>query len=246
VILHVRTDEGDGPPLVLLHGWPQHAGMWDEVVPSLKTRFRCIAMDLRGFGGSPAPEDGYDKPTLTADVLETLDDLGIEQARFVGHDWGAVVTSIVATDHPERMVKGLMFSVPTPWEPSFDPRGLLGIAHMPVMASPLGPHVGPGLARRVMILSGVSEAAADDYVAPLREPARAQASSRLYRTFLLQELPDALRSPRDRPSVPVRVVGGDRDPVCRWAKLDERVAGAGHFIVDTHPEVVVEEIKSFL
>jgi pimeloyl-ACP methyl ester carboxylesterase len=246
VILHVETDRGDGPPLVLLHGWPQDATMWREVVPSLERRFRCIAMDLRGFGRSPAPPDGYDKPTLAHDVLETLDDLGVEQARFLGHDWGAVVTSIIATDHPERIVKGLMLSVPTPWETSLDPRGLLGLAHMPLMASPLGPRIGPGLARRVMVLSGVSETAADHYVAPLREPARARASSNLYRTFLLHELPGALRSPPDRPSVPVRVVGGDGDPVCRWAKLDERIPGARHFLVDTHPQVVVEEAEAFL
>jgi pimeloyl-ACP methyl ester carboxylesterase len=97
-----------------------------------------------------------------------------------------------------------------------------------------------------MTLSGVAEAAADDYVAPLREPARAQASSTLYRTFVLHELPGALRSSPDRPSVPVRVVGGDRDPVCRWARLDDRVRGAGHFLVDTHPQVVIEEAESFL
>jgi pimeloyl-ACP methyl ester carboxylesterase len=245
VILDVRTDEGDGPPLVLIHGWPQHGGMWKQVVPTLSRDYRCIVVDLRGLGASPAPRDGYDKTTLAHDVLETLDDLGVEKARFLGHDWGAVVTSIVATDHPERMVKGLMLSVPAPWDRSLDPRRLLGIAHMPILASPLGSRVAPQLGKAVMRASGVPEADAEDYVAPMRDPDRAHAASMYYRTFLLHELPGALRVAREKPNVPVKVVGGDRDPVCRWGELDDTIPGAGHFIADTHPEAVVEHAQSW-
>ena len=246
MILDVRTDEGDGPPLVLIHGWPQHGGMWKQVVPTLSRRFRCIAVDLRGLGASPAPPDGYDKPTLAQDVLDTLDDLGIEKARFLGHDWGAVCTAIIASDHPERMVKGLMLSVPAPWDTSLDPRRLLGLAHMPIMASPLGPVVGPQVAKAILRGSGVPEADAEDYVAPLREPARRRAAAQYYRTFLLRELAGALRDRPPRPSVPVKLVGGDRDPVCRWGEMDDIVRGAGHFIADTHPDSVIGHAQTFL
>jgi pimeloyl-ACP methyl ester carboxylesterase len=93
VRLHVAVDEGDGPPLVMLHGWPQDSRMWRHVVPALSKRFRCIAMDLRGLGRSPAPADGYDKQQLARDVLHTMDDLGLDQVRIVGHDWGGVAAT---------------------------------------------------------------------------------------------------------------------------------------------------------
>ena len=246
MILHVATDEGDGPPLILLHGWPQHSGIWRQVIPTLSTRYRCIALDLRGFGQSPAPPDGYDKPTLAADVIETMDSLGIDKARFIGHDWGAVCVAIIALEHPERMVKGIMFSVPAPWDTKVDPRRLLGLAHMPFMASPLGPRIAPNLGKRLMKLSGLGERDAEEYVAPMRAPDRRRASALVYRTFLLKELPGALRDRRDPPEVPVRVVGGDRDPVCRWSTMDDTVRGAGHFIPDQKPDVVIGHAMSFL
>ncbi|CAA9513500.1 MAG: hypothetical protein AVDCRST_MAG85-2477 [uncultured Solirubrobacteraceae bacterium] len=246
MILNVAIDEGDGPPLVLLHGWPQHAGMWRHVVPTLSKRFRCIAPDLRGHGSSPAPRDGYDKPTLAQDVLDTMEELGIDKARFMGHDWGAFITSIMATDHPTRIERGLMLSAPAPWDASLDPRRLAGIAHMPIMASPLGPTVGPQLGKAILRGSGVPEADAEDYIAPLREPARRRAASQYYRQFLLQDLPNGLRSRPDKPEVPIKVVGGDRDPVCRWSSLDATFKGEGHFIVDKVPNKVIQQAEAFL
>ncbi len=246
MILNVRTDAGDGEPLVLLHGWPQHGGMWDSVIPQLSKRFRCIALDLRGHGESPAPRDGYDKPTLAQDVLDTLDDMGIERARFIGHDWGCVLTAIIATDHPERIERGLMLSAPAPWDASLDPRRLAGIAHMPIMASPLGPTVGPQLGKAILRGSGIGEEEAEDYIAPLREPARRRAASLYYRTFLLHDLPTGLRSRPDKPDVPLKLVGGANDPVCRWSSMDVKIKGEGHFIVDTVPNKVVQQAEAFL
>ena len=245
MILNVAIDEGDGPPLVLLHGWPQHAGMWKQVVPTLSRTYRCIAPDLRGLGGSRAPAGGYDKPTLAQDVLETLDELGVDKARFLGHDWGAVITSIIATEHPERMVKGLMLSIPAPWDRSPDPRKLLGIVHMPIMASPLGEAFAPGLGKAILRASGVPERDAEDYVAAMRAPERRHAAAQYYRTFLLRELPGALRGSGGRPDVPVKVVGGDRDPVCRFSTMDDVIRGAGHFVADTHPDAVIGHAKAF-
>lgn len=244
--LHVGIDEGDGPPLVLLHGWPQHSGMWKPVVPALSKRFRCVAPDLRGLGQSPKPRDGYEKPTLAADVLETLDDLGIEKARFMGHDWGAVVTGIIAREHPERVEKAIMWSVPPPWDTKPDPRKLLGIAHVPFLASPAGPQFARVFARQALRRSGVSEEATESYLAAIRTPEGAHASSQYYRTFLLRELAGALTSPTEKPDVPIKVIGGDRDPVCRYAGDMEKVPGANHFIVDTEPDAVIERALAFL
>src|SRR3712207_1051413 len=85
------AEAGDGLPLVMLHGWPQHWWMWRYVMPRLADRFRLIAPDLRGFGWSDAPEGPYDKQTLADDVLAVLDELGVGRFRVMGHDWGAYV-----------------------------------------------------------------------------------------------------------------------------------------------------------
>src|SRR5215213_8511844 len=86
------AEAGDGPPLLLLHGWPQHHYMWRRVIEELRSNFRVIAPDLRGFGWSEAPGEGYDGDTFARDQIALLDALGIEKASFIGHDWGGWTT----------------------------------------------------------------------------------------------------------------------------------------------------------
>ena len=75
--VHV-AEAGDGPPLVLLHGWPQHWWCWRHVVPLLAPSYRLVMPDLRGHGWTAAPAGGYDKEQLATDLLALLDQLGIE------------------------------------------------------------------------------------------------------------------------------------------------------------------------
>jgi len=92
----------DGPPIILVHGWPEIAYSWKNTVPALvKAGFRVIAYDLRGFGRSSAPLDPihYAMPQLVSDVEAVLDAYGFEQALICGHDWGS---SIVW--HAARMI----------------------------------------------------------------------------------------------------------------------------------------------
>ena len=84
----------DGPPVVLLHGWPDSHRLWRDQLPALHAAgFRTIAPDQRGMGESYAPEavDDYSLPYLVGDVVGVMDALGIERAHVVGHDWGAAV-----------------------------------------------------------------------------------------------------------------------------------------------------------
>ncbi|MEM7488805.1 MAG: alpha/beta hydrolase [Pseudomonadota bacterium] len=99
---------GEGPPLVLLHGFPQNHRCWRPVLPALTGRFTCILPDLRGYGDSDAPADdpdhtAYAKRTMAADLVAILDALGHGRAHVAGHDRGARVAYRFALDHPDRI-----------------------------------------------------------------------------------------------------------------------------------------------
>src|SRR5439155_20638906 len=87
-------DEGEGQPVLLLHGFPDSSRLWRNQVPALVAAgYRVIAPDLRGFGESDKPEnvDDYNILNIAADVFGILDALGVERTHVVGHDWGAVI-----------------------------------------------------------------------------------------------------------------------------------------------------------
>src|SRR3954447_18151030 len=108
----------DGPPVLCLHGWPQHWWMWRGVIPRLDDRYRLICPDLRGFGWSGWPAGGdFRKQRLADDAVALLDVLGIEQAHVVGHDWGAWTGLLLALGAPERVRSLLALSILHPWQP---------------------------------------------------------------------------------------------------------------------------------
>jgi haloacetate dehalogenase len=95
---------GSGPPLVLLHGFPQTHVMWHRIAPTLAERFTVVAMDLRGYGWSSVPrsEGGtlYTKRAMGRDVVAVMEKLGHVRFGVVGHDRGARVAYRLALDHP--------------------------------------------------------------------------------------------------------------------------------------------------
>jgi pimeloyl-ACP methyl ester carboxylesterase len=126
-------DEGEGPLVVLCHGFPELAYSWRHQVPALTAAgYRVVAPDMRGFGKSSAPKpvEAYDVVTLCADMTGLLDELGQQQAIFVGHDWGAHVVWQLAVLAPERVRAVAGLSVP------FVPRA--PAAPIPIMRRHLG------------------------------------------------------------------------------------------------------------
>ncbi|MET8834901.1 alpha/beta hydrolase [Micromonospora sp. NPDC004540] len=114
-INHVRG--GSGPTLVLLHGYPQCWRMWRHLLPVLAESFEVVAPDLRGFGDSDAPTDGYDKKTVAADLHGLLTGLGlVEDIRLVGHDLGTMVAYAYAAAHPDRVSRLALTEAPIPDE----------------------------------------------------------------------------------------------------------------------------------
>jgi len=109
--------EGDGPDVILLHGFPDSAYIWRKQIPALvKAGYRVVAPDLRGCGDSEAPEGktNYTIDTLIKDVTGLMDHLGIKRARMIGHDWGAILGWYVAIEHPERVDRYVALSVGHP------------------------------------------------------------------------------------------------------------------------------------
>lgn len=96
---------GDGPPLVLLHGFPQHGQVWRTVAPALAERFTVIVPDQRGMGASTLPDTGFTKTDMARDLAATLDTLGHQVANIAGYDLGAGVAVAFARDYPERTEK---------------------------------------------------------------------------------------------------------------------------------------------
>ena len=99
---------GDGPPVLLLHGYPQTHVMWHKVAPLLAARYAVVAPDLRGYGDSGKPEvngdpERYSKRRMAQDLLEAMTALGYERFHVVGHDRGARVGHRMALDAPGRV-----------------------------------------------------------------------------------------------------------------------------------------------
>ncbi len=108
---------GDGPPVVLLHGFPDSGRLWRHQVPALSAAgFKVIVPDLRGYGRSdkpPEPED-YAMRLLVGDVLAVMSAAGAQSARVVGHDWGAAIAWVLAARAPEHVERLVVLSVGHP------------------------------------------------------------------------------------------------------------------------------------
>lgn len=265
VRLHV-AEAGAGPPLLLLHGWPQHWWSWREMIPRLAEAYRVLAVDLRGWGWSDAPPGDYAKATLAADVRALIEAEGLSDVPIVAHDWGGYAAFLLALEHPERVARMVVLDVPPPWAGPPHPRQLavpILLSYQLALATPV---LGPSLMTRDsafvrrMIRAGSrlrrwSDAELDVYADVLRQPERAAASSACYRTFLTRELP-AMLANRYRPDeleVPVLLLMGERSVIRRAAAPRasrnlrvETIPGAGHFLPEEAPDEVLGLALSFL
>jgi pimeloyl-ACP methyl ester carboxylesterase len=122
------AEQGSGPLVLLLHGWPESWYSWRYQLPAIAAAgYRVLAPDMRGFGGSAAPEsvEAYDVGRLCEDVLGLIDLTGERQAVVVGHDWGAAVAWYCVQRHPQRFSAIAALSVPRGTRPEAAPSSLL-------------------------------------------------------------------------------------------------------------------------
>ena len=107
---------GDGPPLLLLHGYPQTHVMWHKVAPLLAKNFTLVMPDLRGYGDSSKPEsdsthEAYSKRAMALDQVQVMNALGYDSFYVAGHDRGGRVTHRMALDHPDKVKKAAVLDI---------------------------------------------------------------------------------------------------------------------------------------
>lgn len=254
-------EAGDGPPVVLLHGWPQDAWCWRYVIPLLADRYRLIAPDLRGLGQTGAPGRGYNGMVIGADAIALLDALEIERAHLIGHDWGGFGAFAAAIAAPQRIASMVALNTSPPWL-ELSPRLAweLRRSWYVFLLAACGEWVvreRPGLIARMMrgdrVHDGISRADAQGYAARLQRPESARATTLYYRSFarsfqavLLQRRFEELRL-----TVPTRLIFGAQDGALSPVVLRgverhcddlvvELVADSGHFIAEEKPQLVAE------
>lgn len=109
------TDEGSGPAIIFLHGFPDLANTWDQSIHALQTGYRCIAPFLRGYFPSDVSKDGsYSLKGIAEDILALADHLQLKEFYVVGQDWGASITYTLANLAPDRVKKILTIAIPHP------------------------------------------------------------------------------------------------------------------------------------
>jgi haloacetate dehalogenase len=272
--IHARV-AGVGPPLLLLHGYPETHLMWHAVAPALAQRFTVVAADLPGYGDSFRPPVGEDhaahsKRALAADLVAAMGELGHASFVVAGHDRGGRIAYRMALDHPDAVSALAVLDIaPTGevWSQAND-RFALGYWHWPFLAQPaplperliLGdPDAWWIVAQRMGINDHYPAEVVEAYRAMLRDPDSVTAMCEDYRAGATVDRAhdDADRGTRTI-ACPVRVLWGAHgalpifyeDPLDPWRTLAPQatgraIDGAGHFVPEDAPDEVTADLMEF-
>jgi pimeloyl-ACP methyl ester carboxylesterase len=261
VRLHI-AEAGEGEPVVLVHGWPQHWYAWRHLIPRLSERYRVIVPDLRGFGWSEAPGHGYNAAQFADDIAELLDVLEIERTHLVAHDWGGVAGFILSLERPERVSRFVAMGTAHPWL-SVRLQDLPRFAYQLVIATPVIGRLFLQNALEGFLKDRVwDEQTKRIYTAQFDERERADATVALYRSALTAQggrlLPGTTAGPGAlRLTVPTLFLQGSNDPVIKPEMLHgyeehaddmtlEVLDGVRHFIPEQVPDELAERLLAFL
>jgi pimeloyl-ACP methyl ester carboxylesterase len=262
VRFHV-TEAGEGAPVLMLHGWPQHHYAYRSLLADPPPGLRIIAPDLPGYGWSGPPPHRWAKQDVADDLLALMDALELERVVLAGHDWGGFISFLLVLGAPERFSGLLALNIAHPWQ---SPRTTLPhvwrfMAYQPLMAAfgvPVQTRTrfierfafGLGVHNRSELGPEVVSCFADRF----RDPVCARAGTDTYRTFLLREFPALASRPETRrATVPIRALFGSDDFAIHHSMAAQETARAddytlelvprcGHFIIDEQPQLVRERL----
>jgi pimeloyl-ACP methyl ester carboxylesterase len=262
VNFHV-AEVGDGIPVLMLHGFPQHWYAWRKVIPLLPG-CRLICPDLRGCGWSDAPRRGYDVDTLTADMLALMDAMGLRRVYLVGHDWGAKVGFRLCLSRPDRVVGFVALNTLHPW-PQRGP--LIRHAWRQWYTALIEyPGVGAWMLRRPGLVRFLLRRAVADprlwleddlaaFADVFSQPERARAGQALHWQYVVREIPRlARRGTLGRSlTVPTTLLFGAEDVTLSPAQLAgadgvrvQVVERCGHHLPDERPDLVAAAVREML
>ena len=241
--------EGDGPLVVLLHGFPQSRRTWKESLPILaRAGYRAVAPDLRGYGDSPKPKgiDAYQASEFVGDVAALIESLSKEPAIVVGHDWGAIAAWYLAMARPELVRKLVILNVPHPAaiarELARSTKQKLKLTYQLFFRLPVLPELFMWIVGRFRFRDFVRDWA----LTPMLNYYRAVPKSR-----------GTLKKIFRRIDAPVMIVWSEHEPVFNATTLDdlgawvtnvriERIERAGHFVLQEARARVNELLLDFV
>jgi pimeloyl-ACP methyl ester carboxylesterase len=261
--MHV-AEAGDGPPLLLLHGWPQHWYQWRGVMARIRGERRLIAPDLRGFGWTDAPGRGYNGETFGADAIALLDALGIERAHLIGHDWGGFAVFAAALAAPQRVDRMVVLNTVPPWvNTSLRAVPELWRTWYVFALAAFGERMmrrpellARGMRRDLVHEDRLTEEDALVYASRLSTPEGAYATTHLYRSYVrsFREVIVRRRYADLRLTVPTHFLFGANDGAISPRLLEgvedhcddltlELVEDSGHFIAEERPDLVAQRAR---
>lgn len=255
---------GSGPPVVLLHGFPQTWAEWKPVLPALSRRFTVIAPDLRGLGDSSRPTSGYDKATAAGDVRRLLERLGQSSACVVGHDIGGMVAYALARNHPGVVSRLAVLDTPIPGLPGWDRisanpaswhfgfQAEVDLAEAMVRGRE-EPYVREFIAVRIHNPRAIPEADLRDYAQAYSAPGALRAGFRYYAAF--NQDAEANRASAGTPlAMPLLVLTGSESggqiPIEQLRGVAPQLTAkvldqTGHWLPEEQPERVAGELAAF-
>ena len=264
---------GSGPPLLLIHGYPQTHVEWHKIAPRLAEQFTVVMTDLRGYGDSSKPADGdnhagYSKRAMAQDQIDVMRSFGFQKFAIVGHDRGARVTWRTAVEHPDAVTKAVVIDiVPLPYsrvtrefateyfhwffliQPAPFPETLIGNSAEFYLRSRF---LRQNTASEVFTPEAVAE-----YLRCFTDPATIHATCEDYRAGATIDLDHAAQDGAKKVMCPLLVLWGERGTVGRlepvmdiWRDKAVNVTGkglaSGHFLPEEVPEETLSEILRFL
>jgi pimeloyl-ACP methyl ester carboxylesterase len=268
VRLHAVTG-GNGPPLLLVHGWPQTWYAWRMVMPELARDFSVVAVDQRGIGLSDKPQDGYDTATLANDLVALMEALGHQRFALYGTDVGMPIAYALAADHPDRVDRLVVSEAPlpgiSPSPPLFLPPGLnerlwhLAFNQLPKVNEQLVTgREGIFFGAEFDASAGTNKLPSDTvryYIDTLAaDPDHLRGSFGFYRAIPTSSAQNEQRKGR-RLTLPVLAIGGEEstgEGVGNTMKLvaDQVqtvvLTGSGHWVAEQAPEQLLAALTEFL
>jgi pimeloyl-ACP methyl ester carboxylesterase len=261
--LHVRIG-GQGPAVVLLHGYGETGDMWAPLAAELGRDHSVIVPDLRGMGLSARPEGGYDKKTQGHDIAGLLDALNIDKTDLVTHDIGNMVGYAFAAEYPARVTRFVIMDAPLPgvgpWDEIVRSRALWHFSFQ-------GPDAERLVAGRERIYldrfwnefsadpKSFSEASRKHYAALYAQPGAMHAGFNQFGAFDQDAIDNKAFVAQGKLTMPVLAVGGDKSfgptmaVVMRAAATNVTelvIPNSGHWLIEEQPAATIAAIRAFL